>query len=74
MKIVDEAMSRRIAEELLTSGYSDKELRKLLGCSKGTVSHWVCGDRLPHPTYLAKLYELNFDVIYMLTGKRVEED
>lgn len=63
-----QTMHIRLGEELRALGISHKEVIRLLGCGNSALYPWLRGTTRPSPYYLAKLYLLGCDVIYILTG------
>lgn len=51
---------------------SDNKICQILGCSKHALSYWREGTT-PGAVYLARLYNLGADVIYILTGGKNEK-
>ena len=66
----DPAMGARLSEEILRLGITNAEIATRIGCHPPKVSDWACGRSIPYSWYLARLYELGCDVIYILVGER----
>lgn len=65
---VYQTMNVRLAEEVDSLPMSHKEVIRQLECSSSVLYNWLNGKARPSPFYLAKLYLLGCDVIYILTG------
>ena len=74
MKFSDPMMAPRLAEELLRTGLRNVDLAKALGCTPHTITYWLAGGGTPQAYYLAKMYKIGMDVIYILTGERTRND
>lgn len=72
MKKHDPSIGYRAYEEVLRLFPSIKQGALVIGCGKNVVYDWHCG-MSPTAVYLARLYELGADVIYILTGKKNKE-
>jgi transcriptional regulator with XRE-family HTH domain len=70
MRRTDPDMTSRLAEEIFRLGLNNTELSRKIGCYDATISMWLSGRSTPYAYYLARLYEVGCDVIYILTGKR----
>lgn len=64
------SMNVRMAEELEALGISNSEAARRLGCNKTLISQWIRGTNHPSAYYLARLYDLGCDIVYILTGVR----
>lgn len=70
----DPEMTPRLVEEIYRVSESNTDLARELGCSDTTVYQWITGSTIPYAYYLAKLYDLGCDIIYVLTGMRTRGD
>lgn len=66
----DEALRKRLSEEMTKLPYKNWEIGKLVECDSSLISKYKQGIHLPGVYHLAGLYELGVDVIYILTGER----
>ena len=67
-----QTMHIRLGEELSALGISHKEVIRRLDCGNSAIYPWLKGTTKPSPYYLAKLYLLGCDVIYIPTGKHTQ--
>lgn len=67
-------ITSRLSEEFRRLGYIQVDIAKKLDCNPVVVHAWVSGRNLPQAFYLAKLHQIGYDVIYILTGERTRND
>ena len=70
MRRTDPEMTMRLAEEIFRLGLGNVELAQKIGCEPNTICLWTSGRGVPYAWYLARLYEVGCDIIYILTGER----
>lgn len=70
MRIKDEGISVRTAEELLKLGDTPHDIAKIIKCPSNQVKHWLDCEYDPSAYYLKRFYEVGLDIIYILTGNR----
>lgn len=64
--------SQRLVEEREKSGYSAEEFAVLGGVGKTTQYNYEKGLRKPDLEYLYNISQLNCDIQYIITGRRLE--
>lgn len=60
----------RLVAERKLRGFTQINLRVRLGVSKTTQARYESGENYPDAQYLAQLYDLGFDILYILSGER----
>lgn len=70
----DAEMTNRLSEEFRRLNCTKAEIARKLGTSPVVVYNWLSGHHLPQAFFLAGLYRLGCDVIYILTGERTRND
>lgn len=58
----------RLAEEIDALPMKKSLVALWLGCGESLLHTWLRGDHRPNAYYLAKLYFLGCDIVYILTG------
>lgn len=69
-KIADISIGHRAYSEVLRLFPKMKDAELVIGCKDYTIYKWRSGVS-PSAIYLARLFELGADVIWILTGKKV---
>ena len=70
MQKYDRRMNIRLMEEVNRINIPDTELVRKLGANPLLLHHWRNENGIPNSYYLAKLYNLGVDIIYILVGER----
>ena len=63
------SIAERLKEERKRLGLSQTKLCELMGITRKTLFSYETGERSPNVLFLAALYDLDFDVDYILKGK-----
>lgn len=64
----------RLKNERLRLGYSQTDFINLINASKTTVFNWERGETYPNSLQLEQMAGMGMDVLYIITGKRTNED
>ena len=64
-------IGQRMYEEILRLFPSDTEAAVAIGCNRSSLKFWRNGST-PSAMFISRLYFAGGDVLYVLTGRRVE--
>lgn len=65
--------AERMKEERERLGLTQREVANAFGVNKGTVYSYERADRTPPGAHLTAMAELGADVLYIVTGQRIDE-
>lgn len=68
-KKADIAIGERAYSEMMRLYGNPKSAVQALGCERKLIYFWQCGVA-PSALYLARMHELEIDVVYILTGRK----
>ncbi|QDQ87639.1 helix-turn-helix transcriptional regulator [Alcaligenaceae bacterium SJ-26] len=68
-----EEIGARLREERSSHSIPQAILAEQLGISRHTQMAWEKGEQVPNAIHLNQLHSLGFDVLFILTGTRLEQ-
>lgn len=64
-------IGRRLAIECSSLGFTGAKAAEAAGCSRRTWVNYESGDTTPDAVMLNRLDKLGFDVLFIVTGRRI---
>lgn len=68
-----DSFGQRLRTERIRLGFSQEEMGSIGGVARNAQANYEKGIRNPDSAYLSAIVAAGVDVLYVLTGKRVEE-
>nr|WP_031943399.1 helix-turn-helix transcriptional regulator [Pseudomonas sp. NFPP33]AGH89265.1 putative transcriptional regulator [uncultured bacterium] len=66
-----DVIGRRLAIECSRLGFTGAKAAEAAGCSRRTWVNYESGDTTPDAVMLNRLDKLGFDVLFIVTGRRI---
>jgi transcriptional regulator with XRE-family HTH domain len=66
-----DVIGRRLAIECSRLGFTGAKAAEVAGCSRRTWVNYESGDTTPDAVMLNRLDKLGFDVLFIVTGRRI---